>query len=170
MVKILKEKNHIIDLKKFTWRIIGGDRIQVLINKDNGVKRLSHKQVSDLFSGKVKNWKEVGGADLQTVLVATEKMLATQKYVEAKVMNGAKFRSDVKKVQDGKIAKMTVATIPGGFTVASAGMEDGSVLAPVIELAITRPLPFVTKGPPSENVQKLLKFIKDKGDGFGVVR
>ncbi|QDH23169.1 phosphate ABC transporter substrate-binding protein [Saccharibacillus brassicae] len=40
-----------------------------VVNKDTGVTNLTKQQLLDVFSGKVKNWKEVGGADQAIVIV-----------------------------------------------------------------------------------------------------
>ncbi len=43
---------------------IAKDPIVLISHPQNGVKNLSISQITDIFSGKVKNWKEVGGNDL----------------------------------------------------------------------------------------------------------
>lgn len=44
--------------------------VMILVNKSNPVKDLSSQQVRDIFSGKIKNWKKVGGKD-QAIVVVT---------------------------------------------------------------------------------------------------
>ena len=39
------------------------DGLSVYLNKANGVSELTIKQIGQIFSGKITNWKEVGGAD-----------------------------------------------------------------------------------------------------------
>ena len=39
------------------------DCIVPIVHKDNPVKELTRAQLKDIYSGKVANWKEVGGAD-----------------------------------------------------------------------------------------------------------
>ena len=48
------------------------DRIVPIVHKDNPVKGLSHAQLKDIYSGKVTNWKEVGGADAPIVVVGRD--------------------------------------------------------------------------------------------------
>jgi len=38
-----------------------------LTNRDNPVKDLSLRQIKDIYSGKVTNWKDVGGTDKKIV-------------------------------------------------------------------------------------------------------
>lgn len=48
------------------------DCIVPIVHKDNPVKGLSHAQLKDIYSGKVTNWKEVGGADAPIVVVGRD--------------------------------------------------------------------------------------------------
>lgn len=41
------------------------DGMGIIVNKTNKVNRLSLQQVQDIYLGKIKNWSEVGGADLE---------------------------------------------------------------------------------------------------------
>lgn len=48
------------------------DGIAVIVNADSGVTDLSLQQVSDIFTGKITNWSEVGGADLEISCIGRE--------------------------------------------------------------------------------------------------
>ncbi|MGL5312353.1 MAG: phosphate ABC transporter substrate-binding protein [Peptostreptococcaceae bacterium] len=48
------------------------DGIAVIVNSNNGVKDLTVDQIKDIYTGKVTNWKEVGGADAPIVVVSRE--------------------------------------------------------------------------------------------------
>ena len=54
------------------------DGIAVVTNKDNPVSDLTLEQVKDIFTGKITNWKEVGGEDAQIVLVSREEGSGTR--------------------------------------------------------------------------------------------
>lgn len=43
--------------------VIAYDGIAVIVNNGNGVADLSKQQIVDIFAGRIKNWKEVGGKD-----------------------------------------------------------------------------------------------------------
>ena len=48
------------------------DGIAVITNKNNTVKDLTLAQVRDIYTGKITNWKEVGGSDAPIVVVSRE--------------------------------------------------------------------------------------------------
>ncbi|OQY27606.1 MAG: hypothetical protein B6244_10115 [Candidatus Cloacimonetes bacterium 4572_55] len=51
------------------YQIIGYDAIVIFVNGKNPVCNLSKKQVKGIFTGKITNWKEVGGNDAEIVVV-----------------------------------------------------------------------------------------------------
>ncbi len=53
------------------WRSfsIARDGVTIILNKDNPLPALSDKQVVDIYTGKIKNWKEVKGKDAPITVV-----------------------------------------------------------------------------------------------------
>ncbi len=51
---------------------IAYDGIALIVNKDNPVKDLTMEQIKDIYTGKITNWKEVGGYDSPVVVVSRE--------------------------------------------------------------------------------------------------
>jgi phosphate transport system substrate-binding protein len=64
------------------------DGITVYINESNPVKELSIKQLSGIFSGKIKNWKEVGGPDSEIKLYGRENSSGTYVFFQENVVKG----------------------------------------------------------------------------------
>lgn len=62
------------------------DGITIYINKANGVDELTLKQLSDIFSGRVTNWKQVGGADAPIKLYGRESSSGTYTYFKDNVV------------------------------------------------------------------------------------
>lgn len=52
--------------------IVARDAIAVIVNPGNPVEHLTLQQVSNIFSGKITNWKELGGEDRPIVRVSRE--------------------------------------------------------------------------------------------------
>lgn len=64
------------------------DGITVFLNKANGVNELSLRQLSDIFSGKVTNWKQVGGNDAPIKLYGRENSSGTYVFFQEEVVKG----------------------------------------------------------------------------------
>jgi phosphate transport system substrate-binding protein len=60
--------------------IIARDAIAVIVHPENPVSRLTLKQISDIYSGKFTNWKEVGGEDRPIVRLSRETNSGTHVY------------------------------------------------------------------------------------------
>ncbi len=60
--------------------VIARDAIAVIVNPDNPVSELTLQQLSDIYSGKINNWKEVGGEDRPIVRLSRETNSGTHIY------------------------------------------------------------------------------------------
>ena len=48
------------------------DGIAIIVNADSGVSNLILQQISDIFTGKITNWSEIGGSDLEISCIGRE--------------------------------------------------------------------------------------------------
>ncbi len=62
------------------------DGIAVIVHPESKVDNLTIKQVSDIFSGKITNWKNVGGADLPITLYGRENSSGTYEFFKDHVL------------------------------------------------------------------------------------
>ena len=60
--------------------IIARDAIAVIVNPENPVSKLTLQQISDIYSGKLTNWQEVGGEDRPIVRLSRETNSGTHVY------------------------------------------------------------------------------------------
>jgi phosphate transport system substrate-binding protein len=60
--------------------IIARDAIAVIVNPENPVSELTLQQISDIYSGKITNWTEVGGEDRPIVKLSRETNSGTHVY------------------------------------------------------------------------------------------
>ena len=60
--------------------IVARDAIAVVVHPDNPVRELTFQQLSDIYSGKINNWKEVGGEDRPVVRLSREINSGTHVY------------------------------------------------------------------------------------------
>ena len=66
--------------------VIARDAIAVIVNPNNPVSELTLQQISDIYSGKITNWKDVGGEDRPIVRLSRETNSGTHVYFLEKVL------------------------------------------------------------------------------------
>jgi len=62
------------------------DGIAVIVHPDNPVDNLTVKQLSDIFSGKITNWKDLGGPDMMITLYGRENSSGTYEFFKEHVL------------------------------------------------------------------------------------
>lgn len=147
--------------------VIGKDRIAVLVHKDNPVTKLGKEQLSGLFSGKIQNWKEVGGADLAVIVVWGKLTTGTNSLFTKQMLGDTPVTKDLLEVNTAADIKQAVATNAEAIGIGPSAVADGSVRV-VATPEIARPITLLTRGKPSAEVQQLLDFVA--GDGKKLVR
>jgi phosphate transport system substrate-binding protein len=86
------------------------DGITIFLNEANKVQELSIKQLSDIYQGKIRNWKELGGNDAEIRLYGRENSSGTYTY----------FHDEVVKADYAA----SVQTLPGTAAVVNAVKKD----------------------------------------------
>jgi phosphate transport system substrate-binding protein len=66
--------------------VIARDAIAVIINQNNPVNKLTIDQLSDIYSGKINNWSELGGEDRPIVRLSRETNSGTHVYFLEQVL------------------------------------------------------------------------------------
>jgi len=138
------------------------DSIVVIVNKDNPVDALTKAQLKDINSGKVKNWKEVGGPDLPVKVVTSQPGSATRAVFQKQIMDGADYIPGVIEVRTTREELNEVSKDKGGIGAVSEDFftqnpgKSKTVKAPTIK----RPLALITVGKPKPEAQKLIDFFK----------
>ena len=86
------------------------DGVTIFLNEANKVNELTLKQISDIYTGKIKNWKELGGSDAEIRLYGRENSSGTYTYLHDEVVK-ADYAS-------------TVQSLPGTAAVVNAVKKD----------------------------------------------
>ncbi len=160
--KAVPELSSIADLKVQT---LGGDNIAVIVNSQNPVTKLNMEQLKGLNTGKVKNWKEVGGADAEVIVVTSVKGSGTRQTFETQVMHGEPYTPDAVEASTTMAEVKEVSSMKEAIGAVSDSFVDATVKkveAPVIG----RPLLMLTKGEPSPSAKKLIDFIMGEGQKY----
>lgn len=74
---------------------IAFDALAVIVHPSNKVKQLTREQLEDIYTGKIKNWKEVGGDDAKIVAYSRESSSGTYEFFKEEVMNKKNYASDI---------------------------------------------------------------------------
>jgi phosphate transport system substrate-binding protein len=89
-----------------------------VVNKDVGVDSLTTKQLQNIFSGKVTNWKEVGGSDADIIIVNRAFGSGTRVNFQMKALDGTEFLekgNNLKTVKSSGEMKTAVETTPNAI-------------------------------------------------------
>jgi phosphate transport system substrate-binding protein len=90
----MAEKIKLQDAGKATKEVIvAQDALTVIVHPSNKVSQLTREQISDIYTGKIKNWKEVGGDDMQVIVYARESSSGTYEFFKEFVMGNKNYAS-----------------------------------------------------------------------------
>lgn len=81
--------------RAFKEVIIANDALSVIVNPSNKAAKLTREQLEGIFTGKIKNWKEVGGDDMQIIVYSRETSSGTYEFFKEHVMNRKNYASSV---------------------------------------------------------------------------
>ena len=84
----LDEKQKLIDAgKAFKEVTISFDALAVIVNPANKISQLKREQLEAIFTGKISNWKDVGGDDEKIIVYSRESSSGTFEFFKEFVMN-----------------------------------------------------------------------------------
>lgn len=93
------------------------DGIAFYVNPQVSIPGLTLNQIRDIFTGKINNWKQVGGPDLPIIpFNRNPQYSGTADFIKTKVLAGAEFGSNVRQVETTTDSIRLVAKIPGGIS------------------------------------------------------
>jgi len=174
-------KKNGIESKEF---LAGYDGISVIVNPGNPVKSLTIEQLADIFTGKITNWKMVGGNDGKIVILSREVNSGTHVYFKEHVLNKGdskgtvEFSADALMMPSSQAIADEVASNPN--TIGYSGMgyvsekqkavpiakdKNTEAIMPTMEnvlsasYPISRPLFLYTKGEPEGTVKQFMDFV-----------
>ena len=100
------------------------DGITIYLHPSNKVKELSIKQLSEIFKGNIKNWKEVGGADADIKLYGRENSSGTYTFFQENVVKGD-YASSCQTLPGTAAVVNAVKKDPNGIGYGGAAYAEG---------------------------------------------
>ena len=159
------------------------DALAVVVHPSNNVTKLTREQLEGIFTGKIKNWKEVGGADMVIVPYARETSSGTYEFFKESVLKNKNYMSGIMSmpatgaiVQSisqtrGAIGYVGMAYLNKDLKAIHVSYDEGKTyVVPTIENAknetypIVRPLYYYYDTTAESKVKSFLDFVlSDKG-------
>lgn len=102
------------------------DGLSIYINAENPLKELTVAQVGEIFSGKVKNWKDVGGADMPITLYSRENSSGTYDFFKEHVLDGKDFAANAQTMPGTAAILQAVGKDKTGIGYGGAGYGAGA--------------------------------------------
>jgi phosphate transport system substrate-binding protein len=146
--------------------------IATVANPDAGVDSLNKQQLLDIFTGKITNWKEVGGADQKIQIINRPGSSGTRATYESFAL-GTKTEDIPGSIQEdssGTVKKM-IGETPGAIGYLALSYLDDSIktlsldgVEPSVDNVVTGKYPvwayehMYTNGEPNETVKAFLDF------------
>ena len=169
------------DLFAFT---IALDGVCVILHTDNPVKSLSYEQIVHIYTGKIRNWKEVEGVDAPiTVVNKAEGRSTLELFLHYFKLKNAAVKADVI-IGDNEQGIKTVAGNPNAIGYVSIGTAEYDAdhgtsikLLPMSGVAasvknvlngtfpLTRPLNLITNTPPQGLAKAFIDFARSPDAG-----
>lgn len=75
--------------------VIAYDALAIVVHPSNTVANLTREQLEGIFTGKIRNWREVGGADLKIVAYARETSSGTYEFFKESVLKNKNYMSGI---------------------------------------------------------------------------
>ncbi len=152
--------------------VVALDCIVPVVNPANPVKNLSLTQLKDIYNGKIKNWKEVGGEDKPVVVVSRDSSSGTFEVWNEHVLGKDRVRPDAQlQASNGAVAqavagnKYAIGYVGIGYlnpqvkALSVGGVEATPQTAKDKSYAIARGLNMYTNGEPKGAVKDFIEFV-----------
>jgi len=109
------------------------DGVSMIVHPSNPLKALSRVQIHDIYTGKIANWKDLGGPDMPIVVISRDTSSGTYEVFVEKVMGKDKLSDKVEYVNANPQAHARVKTTAGAIGYVGLGFVDDSVKAVTVD-------------------------------------
>jgi phosphate transport system substrate-binding protein len=108
--------------------------VAFVANPTAGVTGLTSSQLRDILTGRVRNWKEVGGADCVIELINRSTASGVRSIVEQRALSNRSIVESQRRASANRVAALQVKSTLGGFSyVALPGVRDLDIVTLAID-------------------------------------
>lgn len=179
--RFLKDKEVALGAEKGVFAVpfaIAHDCIVPVVHPQNPIRDFTVSQLKEIYQGRIRNWRELGGRDLPIVLLSRDTSSGTYEVWEQKVMEKGAISPSAELIRDNASMVREVARNPGALGYCGLGFVNETVRpVPVNGVAagmenarngsylLSRPLFMFTNGWPTGEVMDFLNFARNPGAG-----
>lgn len=102
------------------------DGLSVYVHESNPIKQLSLEQIRNVFTGKIRNWKDVGGQDGPITLYSRENSSGTYEFFKENVLDGQDFAASAQAMPGTAVLLQSVARDPKAIGYGGAAYGQGA--------------------------------------------
>jgi phosphate transport system substrate-binding protein len=102
------------------------DGLSVYVNKDNPVKELALDQLAGIFTGKIQNWKQVGGTDAPINIYSRENSSGTYEFFKEHVLKKKDFAASAQTMPGTAVLVQRIESDPYGIGYGGAAYTTGA--------------------------------------------
>ncbi len=154
--RLTEPERKTLDPSAVTVSNLAETRLVFIVHESNPVKSLTIAQLSDLFTGVVTNWKDVGGPDLPVEVVSNQFSSGQRAVLEEKVTGGKKVVATAKLVVNDPLIPGIVRQLKGGLGHSGAKNDLRGVVMVKTDKAVAQPMLLVTIGKPAGRIAKVI--------------
>jgi phosphate transport system substrate-binding protein len=143
----------VIDPTQYASARVGEERLVFIVNPHNAVRELSKAQIAAIYTGRVRNWRDVGGADAPITVVTLHDSTSI---VQDRILDGTPIMTQAKAVTSAAQIPAIVASDPNAIGIISTAHARGSTTVLKTDAEIAVPLFLVTKGTPTPDESALI--------------
>jgi phosphate transport system substrate-binding protein len=112
--------------KRPTEYKVAMDGLSVYVNAANKVKELTLDQLEQIFTGKIRNWRDLGGEDLAITVYSRENSSGTYEFFKEHVLKGKDFVASAQTMPGTAAVLQAVANDPKGIGYGGAAYGAGA--------------------------------------------
>ena len=152
--------------------VIAKDGIAIIVHPSNPLSEITLAQLKDIYTGKISNWKDVGGKPGKIVVISRDVASGTFEVFKKIVLKGAKTRADALMLASNKAVATTVEKTPGAIGYVGLGYISSKVKALAVDgveptketvvsgkYKLARPLYLYTDGKPTGLAKEFIDFV-----------
>jgi phosphate transport system substrate-binding protein len=109
--------------------VVAMDGIAIVVHPSNPIKGLTVQQVRGIYEGTITNWKQLGGPDVEIVMISRDTNSGTYESFEALVMNRKKIHGRAEYVGSNGAIRQRVQSTQAAIGYLGLGFVDRGVKA-----------------------------------------